>query len=184
VPETAEDPAPENGESKGKEEEGVEFDEDYSPKRGLTFIFASAGVSLFLLAVLAGLRPYIIPKIAGAVYSQIVPYGYNPVFDLIYTLANTVFYGPFHFFDIIFAIAITCAAVLVAELLYFSWSGDKKPFPDSSLIGLSVSIISIFIQSDAFRILYTLDWVGILVLLALGVLFGYLGFKLSTRYTK
>jgi len=179
MPETAEDPASENGESKENDEEVVEFDEDYSPKRGLTFIFASAGFSLFLLAVFAGLGPYLIPKIVGVEYPQIVPYGYFPVFDLIYAIATTVLYEPHHVFDLIYTIATTCAAALVAALLYFSWSGEKKLFPESSLIGLSVSIFSLFIQNGAIRIGYTFDWVGILILLALGTLSGSIGLKLS-----
>jgi hypothetical protein len=177
MPRTAKNPNSENGTSENKDEEVVEYAEDYSPKRGLTFIFASAGFSLFLLTVLAGLAPYLIPKIAGS-YSQLIPYGYYYLLDLIY------------------GIATTCLAVLVAVVLYFSWSGEKKLFPDSLLIGLSVSIFSLFIRliiPDEFVIVryylpfqtafiqvgYTFDWIGILVLLVLGTLSGSLGFKLS-----
>lgn len=180
MPEPAEDPSPENSGSK-ENGEVVEFEEDYSPKRGLTFIFASAGFSVFVLAILAGLGPYLIRKITGA-YSQLIPYGY------------------YYLLDFTYAVSTTCLTVLVAVLLYFSWIGDKKLFPDSLLIGLSVSIFSIFIrffipyefiiiryytlfyvlfQTLYIQIGYTFNWVGVLVLLTLGTLTGVLGFKLS-----
>jgi hypothetical protein len=188
MPRTAKDPASNNGESEEKDEEAVEFDEDYSPKRGFTFIFASAGFSLFLLAVLAALRPYLIPKIAGVEYYQNILYGLYNTFSLTYTVTANLLNVYSHIFDLSYAIITTCVAALVAALLYFSWSGEKKPFPDSSLIGLSVSIISFFIQNEAFSLFinilgfsirYTFDWVGILILLALGPLSSYLGSKLS-----
>ncbi|WXG40389.1 MAG: hypothetical protein WED07_06165 [Candidatus Freyarchaeum deiterrae] len=183
MPKTPKDSTSENGKSEEKDEEVVEYDEDYSPKRGLTFIFVAAGFSLFLLAALAALAPYLIPIITGS-YSQFIPYGYYYILDLIY------------------GIATTCVAVLVAVVLYFSWSGEKKLFPDSLLIGLSVSIFSVFIrltnytpyefvyikyyvpfyipfQIEFIQIGYAFNWVGILVLLALGTLSGFLGFKLS-----
>ncbi|MFB0563679.1 MAG: hypothetical protein ACETWM_20970 [Candidatus Lokiarchaeia archaeon] len=164
--ETAEDPDYKDDGSEDEDEEVIEFEEDFSPKRGSTFIFASAGFSLFLLAVLAGLRPYIISKITGVDYSQITLYGF------------------YHNFDLTYAIITTFVSGLVAALFYFSWSGEKKLFPDSSLIGLSVSIFSIFLQNEAIKIGFNFDWIGILVLLVLGTISGSLGLILSNRISK
>jgi hypothetical protein len=164
MPRTVKDATSGNDKSEEKDEEKVEYDEDYSPKRGLTFIFLSAGFSLFLYAVLSGFRPYIISKISGVAYSY------------------TQLYGYYHVFDLTYAIAATCVTALAAVVLYFSWSGEKKPFSDSLLIGLSVSIFSLFILfllHEVIWIGYIIDWVGILVLLALGTLCGPLGLKLS-----
>jgi hypothetical protein len=147
-------------------EETFEFEEDYSPKRGLTFIFACAGFSLFLLAVLSGLRPYIISRIAGVDYSQVILYGYYHNFDLVYAVVTTIVSGT------------------VAALIYFSWCGEKKWLPDCPLIGLSVSIFSLFLQNEAIRIGYMFDWAGILVLLALGTLSGFLGLTILNRRSK
>ncbi|MEM2133220.1 MAG: hypothetical protein QXG44_00015 [Candidatus Jordarchaeaceae archaeon] len=149
-----------------EEAETFEFEEDYSPKRGLTFIFASAGFSLFLLAVLSGLRPYIISRIAGVDYSQVTLCGY------------------YHNFDLVYAVVTTIASGTVAALIYFSWSGEKKWLPDCPLIGLSVSIFSLFLQNEAIRIGYTFDWAGILALLALGTLSGFLGLTILNRRSK
>ncbi|MEM3587746.1 MAG: hypothetical protein QXO71_10550 [Candidatus Jordarchaeaceae archaeon] len=88
------DTVSENSES-NENDELIEFDEDYSPKRGLTFIFASAGFSIFILAILTGLEPYLIRKITGS-YSQFIPYGYY------YTL------------NFICAIVATCVTALIA----------------------------------------------------------------------
>jgi hypothetical protein len=164
MPKTAKDSASGNDESEEKDEEKIEYDEDYSPKRGVTFIFLSAGFSLILFAVLSGLRSYIISKISGVAYSYTQLYGYYHIFDLTYTIATT------------------CVTALAAAVLYFSWSGEKKPFSDSLMIGLSVSIFSLFILfllHEVIWIGYIIDWVGILVLLVLGTLSGPLGLKLS-----
>lgn len=164
--ETVEDPDSKDDRPGEEDEEVIEFEEDFSPKRGSTFIFASAGFSLFLLAVLAGLRPYIISKITGVDYSQITLSGY------------------YHNFDLTYAIIATCVSGLAAALLYFSWSGKKKLFPDSSLIGLSVTILSVFLQNEAIKIGLNFDWVGIIVLLVLGTISGSLGLFLSNRLSK
>ncbi len=164
--ETVEDPDSKDDRSEEEDEEVIEFEEDFSPKRGSTFIFASTGFSLFLLAVLAGLRPYIISNITGIDYSQLT------------------LYGLYHNFDLTYAIITTCVSGLAAALLYFSWSGEKKLFPDSSLIGLSVAIFSIFLQNEAIKIGLNFDWVGILVLLVLGTLSGSLGLFLSNHLSK
>ena len=137
--------------------EKLEFEDDPSPKRGITFIFVAAGFSLFLLALLAGFRPYVVSKIVGVDYSQVIIYGYN------------------HLLDLTYAVIATSATGLVAALLYYSWSGERKLFPDALLIGLSVSIFSLFLQSEAVRVGYTLDWFGILVLLVLGCVSGSFG---------
>lgn len=200
MPEIAEDSVPENGGSNEKGEV-IEFDEDYSPKRGLIFIFASAGFSVLLLAVLAVLSPYLIPKIAGFEYYQNILYGFYTVFPVTYAMSINVLNWCSHIFYLAYVIVSTCAAALLAALLYFSWSGEKKLFPDSPLIGLMVSFFSLFIQYSAsnlivqyqpiiikyylsiqnitFLIGYTFDWIGILFILASGTLFGTLGFKLS-----
>ncbi|MGQ9723443.1 MAG: hypothetical protein ACUVXA_19230 [Candidatus Jordarchaeum sp.] len=161
-PETVGKPDSKDSESEKKEEE-IEYEEDFSPKRGLTFVFVSAGFSLFLLALFAGLRPYLISKITGADYSQITLYGY------------------YHNLDITYAIASTFVTGSIAALLYFSWSGEKKLFPDSLLIGFSVSVFSIFLQNEAIRIGFNFDWIGILIFLILGTLSGSLGLILSNR---
>ncbi len=167
---TREENKPKTGEAPGSKDDGseedeevVEFEEDFTPKRGLTYIFVAAGFSLFILAVFTGLRPYIISKIAGVDYSQIALYGYYHNFDLTYAIVTTFISGS------------------VAALLYFSWSGQKKLFPDGLLIGLSVSIFSLFLPNQAIRIGYNLDWIGILILLILGTLSGSLGLILSNR---
>jgi hypothetical protein len=200
MPEIAEDSVPENGESKEKGEV-IEFDEDYSPKKGLTFIFVSAGFSVLLLAVLAVLGPYLIPKIAGFGYYQNILYVFYTVFPFMYATSINVINWYSHIFYLTYVIVSTCVVALLASLLYFSWSGEKKLFPDSPLIGLFVSFFSLFIQygvsnlfiqyesiiikyyvsiqNITFNIGYTFDWVGIMFLLTLSTIFGTLGFKFS-----
>ncbi|MEM2144895.1 MAG: hypothetical protein QW279_06010 [Candidatus Jordarchaeaceae archaeon] len=199
MPETVENSS--SGNNGSKENEVIEFDEDSSPKRGLTFIFAAAGFSVLLLAALASLSPYLVPKILGVEYYQNLLYGFYIIFPFTYGIATNLINGYSHIFYLTYVIVSTCVTALAASLLYFSWSGEKKLFPDSLIIGLFVSFFSLFFQYGVSNLFlqyqsiiikyyvsiqniilvtgYTFDWLGILILLASGTLSGALGFRLS-----
>lgn len=200
MPENVENSSSGNNGSK-ENEEAIEFDEDYSPKRGLTFIFAAAGFSVLLLSVLASLSPYLVPKLLGVEYYQNLLYGFYVIFPFTYGIATNLINGYSHIFYLTYVIVSTCVTALAASLLYFSWSGEKKLFPDSLIIGLFVSFLSLFLQYGVSNLFlqyqsiiikyymsiqniilvigYTFDWLGVLLLLASGTLSSVLGFRLS-----